>query len=361
MRAGPPDEVLAGSPLYQCRVSSWLGGDLLAGDIPVAAGHVTAKADQDVPEKLSFTVPRFAIPNDGTDVFDWRPGNDPRHPLARYGQQLDVTIIITSVATGDVWETRIGRYLITDWADDDAGSITVNADGMLRVVQDAKLTAPTSPSGTLTAEAQRLLPAGMGVSFDTALVDRACPTSMSWSEDRLGALQDIANAWPALLRTDEWGQVVYRAPLPAVPVPVLTLKDGVGGTLITAPRSDTRADAYNVVVATSSASDQADIQAIASVPSGPMSADGNYFPVVKKFSSPILDAASAQAAAQTMLDNSRRPAQSVPVTIAPDPRIDLDDAIEILRGAAGHMVTLPGTATGTYIPDPLDAGTFIHS
>ncbi len=105
---------------------------------------------------------------------------------------------------------------------------------------------------------RRLIPPGMGVSFDSALVDRTCPTSMSWSEDRLGALQEIARAWPALLRTDEWGQIRFKAPLPAVPTPpVVTLTDGEGGTLISAPRADSRKDAYNVVVATSSASDRA--------------------------------------------------------------------------------------------------------
>ncbi len=64
-----------------------------------------------------------------------------------------------------------------------------------------------------------------------------------------------------------------------------------------------------------------------------MSVNGPYGRVVKRWSSPLLDsAATAAAAAKTMLDNSTRPAQSVPVTIAPDPRIDLDDPVKILRG-----------------------------
>jgi len=333
MRAGPTDEVLAGTPLWSCRVSSWLGGQLLAATIPVSGGRYSAKADQDVPEKLSMTVPRFAPAVDGGDVFDWRPTST-GHPLARFGQQLDITIIVESSTTGDVWETRVGRVIITDWTDDDLGTITVTGEGMLGAIRDAKLLAPTTPSGTLTTEAQRLLPAGMGVSFDAALVDRACPTSMSWSEDRLGAFHDIANAWPALLRTDEWGQVVFRAPLPTVPVPVLKLTDGENGTVVAAPRSDTRKDAYNTVIATSSASgSNADIRGIAQITSGPMSVNGPYFPVVMKYSSPLIDSqATANAAARTMLDNSTRPAQSVPVSLAPDPRVDLDDAVEIDRG-----------------------------
>jgi hypothetical protein len=64
-----------------------------------------------------------------------------------------------------------------------------------------------------------------------------------------------------------------------------------------------------------------------------MSVNGPYFPVVMKYSSPLIDSqATANAAARTMLDNSTRPAQSVPVSLAPDPRVDLDDAVEIDRG-----------------------------
>jgi hypothetical protein len=211
--------------------------------------------------------------------------------------------------------------------------IAVTAEGMLARPRDDKLTAVTSPSGTLMQEVRRLLPAGMGVSFDPALIDRACPSSMSWSEARLGALQEIARAWPALLRTDEWGQLRFKAPLPAVPTPILTVKDGGGGTLVSAPRSDSRKDAFNVVVATSSASDRADVFGVAQIGSGPMSVNGPYGRVVKRWSSPLLDnVATATAAAKTMLDNSTRPAQSVPVTIAPDPRIDLDDPVQVNRG-----------------------------
>lgn len=333
MRPGPSDEVLAGTPQWSCRISSWLGSELLAATIPVDGGRATGKADQDVPEKLTFRVPRYAAAVEGGDIVDWRPGTDTRAPLARFGQQLDVTIIVRSVATAEVWETRIGRYQILDWKDDDGGTIAVTAEGMLARPRDDKLTAVTSPTGTLMQEVRRLAPAGMGVSFDPALVDRTCPPSMSWPEDRLGALKEIAAAWPALLRTDEWGQLRFKAPLPAVPTPVLTIKDGSGGTLVSAPRSDSRKGAFNRVIATSSASDRADITGRAEITSGPMSVNGPYGPVTKRWSSPLLDSiATANAAAKTMLDNSTRPAQSVPVTLAPDPRIDLDDPLQVKRG-----------------------------
>lgn len=350
MRAGPPDEVLAGACTWNARISSWLGSRMLAATVPISSGRVTGKvaddSDDDVIEMLSMTVPRYAAPTEGADVFDWRPGKAADHPLARFGQTLDITIVVSSVITGEVWETHIGQYQVKGWDDNDFGLISLTGESRLARPRDDSLLVPTSPLGTLMSEARRLAPAGMGVSFDPALVDRACPSAMSWSGSRLAALREIARAWPAVLRVDSWGQIVFKAPLPAVPVPVATLKDGRGGTLIAAPQKDSRADAYNMVVATSSKSDAVDVQGSASITAGPMSVNGDYGVVVKKWSSPLLDTkAQADAAAQTMLANSTRPAQAIPARIAPDPRIELDDPVEILRGAPGRMVTVPAAGS----------------
>lgn len=347
MRAGAPDEVLAGACLWRPRVTSWLGGRLLAAQVPILGGKVTAKTTDDVLEQLTITVARIAAPEVDADVIDWRPTSTDA-PLARFGQTLDVSIIVTSVVTGQTWETRIGRYQIKDWDDDDAGVITVKGESLIARPRDDKLLALTSPAGTFTSEVRRLLPPGMGVSFDPALTDRAVPQSMSWSTDRWKNLSEIAAAWPALVRIDEWGQLIFRAPLPAVPVPALTLRDGDGGTLITAPRADSRSDAYNLVIATSSSTDAADVQGVAAVTAGPMSINGPYGAVVKEWSSPLLEnIAQANASAATMLANSVRPAQSIPVTIAPDPRLQLDDPVEVLRG---DDTPLWGWVTGYELP-----------
>ena len=328
MRAGAPEEVLSGTCGWAPSVSSWLGGRLLDAEIPVGGGRLVAQVGQKIPERLTLTVPRF----DG--IRDMRPGDQVDHPLARYGQELQVSIIVSSSVDTDTWETRVGRFLITDWDDGDDGTIQVVAAGRLRRPEDAKLTSPTQPGtgATLMSEARRLLPPGMSAGFDPALVDRACPAGMAWSEDRLAALQEIADAWPALLRTDEWGQVAFRRPRPAVPVPVLTLRDGERGTLASAGRSDTREGAFNQVVARSSASGSEDVQAIAQQTTGPMAVTGEYGPVTKIWSSPLITSTEmALASAQTMLANSILPATSVPVRCVPDPRIDLDDPVEILR------------------------------
>ena len=354
MREGPPDEVLAGAVLWRPRVTSWLGGQMLAPEVPIRSGRVTGKADQEVIEELSITIARFAPPTLGRDRFDWRPGANPAHPLARYGQFLDVSILVESVLTRQVWETRIGRYQIKAWDDDDAGMITVKGESLLARARDDKLLELTSPVGTLASEARRLAPAGVGVSFDPALVDRPCPPAMSWSKSRMENLREIADAWPALLRVDSWGQYVFRSPLPAIPTPVLGLKDGEGGTLISAPRADSRDGVPNVVVASTGNSSEADVQGVAMLASGPMSVTGPYGVVVKEWSSSVLrDRAQAEAVARSMLESAARSAQSVPVRIAPDPRIEIDDPVSISRG---DDAPLWGWVTAWDLPLTADGG-----
>ncbi|MBW9118891.1 hypothetical protein JNB63_02165 [Microbacterium trichothecenolyticum] len=326
------DEILAGVCIWRSRVTSWLGGRMLAASVPITGGRASAKAGEDVPEKLTFTVPRYAPAEESGDNVDWRP-DATDHPLGKFGQELDVTIIISSVVTGSSFEYRVGRYLITDWSNDDAGTVTVKAEGLLRRVKGAKLLTASSPSGTFVSETRRLIPPGMGVSFDPALTDRACPSGMAWSRDRLKNLQEIARAWPALLRTDEWGQLRFTAPLPAVPVPEHTIRDGRWGTLISAPRSDTRTDSYNTVIVTATGGAGDDVQGIAQITAGPMSVNGPYGAEVKEWSSDLLtDEAEAFAAAKVDLDNSMRPAVVIPVRCAPDPRLVLDTAVSIQRG-----------------------------
>jgi hypothetical protein len=334
MRTGAPSEVLSGAAGWWPRIQAWRGGTLLADEVPVLSGRVTASVQQQVPERLTITVPRF-------DGRGWLP-RAADDPLARFGQELSVSIVVWSAVTGAQYETRIGRYLITDWDfDDSAGTIRVTAEGLLRRVADARLTSPISPrvGGTFMSEARRLLPAGMSAGFP-GLSDRSCPTSMEWSEDRLAALYEIADAWPARLRTDQWGQQQFLPPLPEIPTPVITLTDGLPygglpgnqrGTVIGADRSDTREGSYNVVVARSSATD-VDIQAVAQQTTGPLAADGPTGPVVKFWSSPLLRTkAQAQASADTMLANSLYPRRTVPVELVPDPRIDLDDPVDLIR------------------------------
>lgn len=322
MRAGPSASVLAAAASWRPMVSSWLGGSVLADDIPVLAGKVTWTVGQQVQSSLSLTVAASSV-EDGRTRY-WRP-TSPADPLARFGQVLDVSLLVDGVIT------RLGRFQIDNWMDGADGQIEVTAAGMLQAVADDRLIEATGPrdDGTLRSEFARLTPGYMSVQFDPSLVDRDCPKAMEFDEDRLKGLYEIADAWPARLREDSWGGIVILPPLPEIPTPVVTLMDGEGGTVISAPTSDSREGAYNMFIARSSANG-VDAQAVVTVSDGPMNPDGNYHPVPKFFSSPLLmDEDQCRAAATTMRNSSVRQSRVRKVRMAPDPRIELDDAVQL--------------------------------
>jgi hypothetical protein len=348
-----PEGVLAGVFSWSCQVSSWRAGVLLAAEVPIVGGSLSGDASAKVPERVDIVVPEKGW--DGTRTRSWVPGADAYHPLAKYGQQLDVVITVTSSVTGASGSVSLGRFQVQSWDHDDvARQVRVEAVGVLQRAADARFLAPEAPrpGGTFASELARLAPAGVPVEFDGALVDRPVPQSFAWDEDRLGALYDLADAWPARLRVDSAGTLRVLPPLPDLADPVLTVADGVRGTLVSAPTSDARDSIPNIVVFRGSDTDdpaRAPLTGVvARVPGGPMSPE-EYGEVVEFFSSPLVrTVAQAQAAVNTRLANAQRPARQRVVSCVPDPRVELDDAMEVLTGV---------THVSTEAPTVLDGGT----
>lgn len=328
-----PDDVLSGAAGWSCHVASWLDGQMLAESVPVHRGRVSASRGSRVPEKLTLSVP------ERVDGVSWRPGDDTRHPLARYGQRLVASVLVTSSVSGLTWQVRTGVYYVHSWRPR-GGLVEVTAYGPLQRAQEARFLAPEAPraAGTLVSEFRRLMVPGVSVSISPQLVDRACPQGMQWETDRLAALYEIVDAWPARMVTDGSGTVTLAPPVSDL-TPVHTWTDGVRGTLVDAQDEDTRDAAYNAIVATASAdtSTSDPIRWVAKQETGPMAwtGDGSGYGQVPRFwSSPLLQSeAQARDAAKAMLEREVRPSRMVQVTAAPDPRVDLDDVAWVVKGA----------------------------
>lgn len=338
--------VLTRSYGLRLSVESWLGDQLLADDIPVDAGSEEVDRSLRVPERVTLTVPRY------DRGVGWSPTSDD-HPLAANGQRLRVQVGIALDGGRVEWLQR--GWFVVEETTADRDSVSVTAVGLLALIDEARLVSPYQPSGTIASTLRGLVEPALTVTYDAALVDRAVPSGINFDEDRLAALMELLDAWGADAYVTEDG---YLSVVPAVQaaVPVLSLTDGVGGTVIEAIGSSTREGAYNVVVARGTASDGGQVQGVAYDALGPkrFGGDFNPLPVPYYYSSPLLTTvAQAASAAQTVLARMRRTtSREFTVRTVPHPGLQVGDVVSLTVGGdtalpcSVEALTLPYTADG---------------
>ncbi|WP_426568083.1 DUF5047 domain-containing protein [Streptomyces canus] len=312
------------SHTMRVRVEAWRDGELLTDDVPVDGGSESRDASVNVPESVSLTVPRR---DRGTD---WDP-IDPDHPLAAYGQQLHISYGV-DVGNGFEWIDR-GWFLVTE-SSADGDTVTVQAGGLLTLIDEAKFAAPYQPSGTFISTVRSLVEPALTVAFDSSLVDRSIPVGMQWDSDRLGALNEVLDTWPATARVTEDGLLLVE-PVTDGGTPVIDITDGTGGTVVRWQGSTTRDAAANCVIAQGEDSSGNQIQGVAydTQPASPFRFGGpfNPLPVPFTFSSPLLTTvAQCRAAAATRLRNLRRAnSRKLVATVVPHPGLLTGDVAAV--------------------------------
>jgi Domain of unknown function (DUF5047) len=317
-------DILTRSHVRYLAVESWRNGQLLAADIPVSEASEETDRTLRVPERVTVTVPRL------DRGVSWSPVADD-HPLAANGQTLRVKLGV-GLANGEVEWFQRGVFLVED-ATADGDTVTVTAVGLLALVDEARLVSPHQPSGTLVSTLRGLIEPALTVVVDATLVDRSVPAAVNFDEDRLGAVLQLLDAWPADAYVDPAG-VLQVKPAAQASTPVLALTDGTGGTVITASGSSTRDGAANVVVARGTASDGGQVQGVAyDTSGGPKSYGGpfNPLPVPHFFSSPLLTTvAQCNEAAATVLARLRRgTGRELRVSMVPHPGVQVGDVVSV--------------------------------
>jgi hypothetical protein len=339
--------ILDGSYTYHLRVSSWLGETLLADEVPVAAATEDSDRSLNVPERVSFTVPRQA------DGFDWTPTTD-THPLAAKGQTLKVTLGVSLGTAGIEWFQR-GEFLIIESVDD-GESIRVTAAGLLYLIDEAKFASPFQPTGTIASTLRQLIEPALTADLDSAPADRSVTAGLaaSWDNDRLAALRDLLDVWAADMFVNEQG---YLEVVPDVTptAAVRSFTNARGGTLVSASGSSTRDGGFNVVVVTGYAADGGEVRGVADVNNGPWSRFGgaaNPLPVPYAFSSPLLTTNfQCISAAYTILRRKMRQAvlREFTVTCTPDPTIQLGDPVAITTDYVTNLLCTVEALTLPYV------------
>lgn len=339
-------EVVLGSHTMLVRAESWRDGELLADNIPVADGSEERDRSLNVPERVSLTVPRR---DRGTD---WDPGSDPDHPLASYGQQLRISYGVDLGHGQYEWIDR-GWFLITE-SRAEGDTVSVTAQGLLTLIEEARFVAPYQPvtGDTLATTVRGLIEPALTVVIDPALADRGVPLAMQWDEDRLGALTEVLNAWPADARVHEDGYLLIE-PVTDLGAPVLALTDRKGGTVMRWQGGSSRDGAFNVVVAQGEDEEGNQLRGVAYDQTSPYRIGGSFspLPVPYFYASPLLKTVNqCRKAAQTTLTRLRRTAdRRLEVTMLPHPGLQLGDTVTVtnddLHGVLGTLerITLPYT------------------
>lgn len=332
--------VLRGSYVTKLHVNSWRGDELMYADVPAPSGNLTLDRSVGVPERLTLTVPRLA------DGVNWAPSTND-HPLSPYGQVFQVSL---GVMLGDTEELlRLGWFPITD-VSTEGDAVNVTAEGMLKLVDEAKFVAPFEPSGTLTDTVRALVEPALTVVFD-GLTDRSVPLGMKWDEDRLGALYEVIDAWPADAYVTEDGYLLVTAEVdPATVDPVWEITDDrETGTVVRWAGTTAREGAYNLVVARGETTTSEPVQAVefdedqasSTYYGGPF----NPLPVPYFFYSPLLaSVAQCEAAARSIMKRKRRArSKLITVEMVPNPTLRLGDVVAVtgngLDGAHGTIET----------------------
>jgi hypothetical protein len=341
-------EVVQRSYTMDIRAEAWLDGELLADDIPVSAGSEDRDRSQAVPERITLTVPRR------DRGIDWDPIT-PEHPLAAYGQLLRVDY---GVDVGGHMEWINRGWFLTTSSTTEGDTVTVTAQGLLTLIDEARFAAPFQPSGTLVSTIRSLVEPALTVDFDGALTDRSVPVGMQWDEDRLGGLNEVLDAWPAVPRVTEDGFLRIEPP-GDTGTPVLAITDGAEGTVVRWRGSSSRDGAFTAVVARGESTTGTQIQGVVydSDSASPLRSDGPFNPLTVPyfFSSPLLTTVDQcrAAAAATLLRLRRSASRTLDVTMVPHPGLETGDIVSVTGAGLTAQQCVIEKLTLPYQPDEM--------
>lgn len=334
-------------------IACYYNGRPVADEIPITEGSLEIDGTNSVPGQLTATLPRYLHNQTDGTVRDLLPTTD-NAPLGCSGTQVAVMYSVQIPGETERESVDLGWFRISSWEEEE-GTISITATSLEALIEEARLIAPiTIAKGTPFATAAATILGGrlpLKVSANAAKTTTMDP----FEEDRLEALTALTTAWPARMRVNTAGTLEIIPPVNDATDPIaVSLTDGENGTVIQSPTSGTRDGVYNAVRASGEAEgDVAPVSSVAYLSSGPRRWNGPYGNIPYFYSSPLLTTkAQATAAAKTRLAALQVTAQPLEVEIAPDPRLEPGDIVQVShRGGTRLMrldaVSLPLTYAGT--------------
>lgn len=215
-------------------------GDLLAEDVPVLGGSVSAQLQSRVTRTATFSVAPQWFPDSPDDPFS------PSHAIVTIEAGIaypNGDPEVFPVFTGRVYSARLSA----------AGDVTFRADDLAAevTVADFEQPFPSQPGASTVAEIRRIVRAAYPTAaFGPDDVDDAPVPRLVWDDDPGKALDDLATVAEARWYTLGNGRFVVRRLDYTGVTPVLSLHDGPEGTLVSADIEVSADDTFNSVVVT---------------------------------------------------------------------------------------------------------------
>jgi len=339
------NQALRESHAVVVQVDAWLGGSLIASNMPISGGSVSVASGSGVRRTLDVTIADRTLWSVlDTIGVELRPYRGIRYP------------------SGDVELVPLGVFSL------DQQSISVGPTGGIEVrsapdrwarVQRAQFEQPTPAiaTATIASEIQRLVTGAVsGITVTNNATSSAKAGPLIWEQDRAQAAADLATSIGAEVFFDNAGNLaIENAPLLGQ-TPVWTVDASPSGVLLSGERVRDRSRTYNVVVAyPTSLSGTAPYAPVIVADTDPTSrtyVNGPFGRVPYRYTTPAMTtSAQALQAATALLNRVKAVNAQLSVDAVVHPGLDRGDVITVLT---------PGGVTELHLVDsctiPLEVG-----
>lgn len=295
------------------------------GGLTFTDGSVSAALGSMVARNVSLSVPAQLYPTDTSDL------------LAPFGNELRITCGVTGGDGSSLYSWPVFRGRIGQVAQSSDGTCEVTAADRASDVADVGFVSPqnSNPLNTINAEWQRLIvDAVPDARFGISDTFGKLVQPLTWQFDRAGALDEMARSVSALWYPLANGDFVIRKfPWANPALPVLTMTDQVGGTVLAWQRSRARDSIFNVVTVTGERlNGDAPVFATASdtQPVSPTSILGNFGvrSRLERLNTPSSQG-GAQGVAEALLRTYIAPTEQWTVDAVADAALELGDVLTL--------------------------------
>lgn len=309
----------------------WYDGRPAIADLPVTEWSQSFTGGRQVSGVTKITV--------GDETGEMAPwGVD--EPLGVGGSLLQTRLILDTASVNLGWQRITDSSSAEIWRIAPNGAlwipggatISVGAEDLTTVIAASKFVSPEAPptGNTCMAEIRRLVLGIMDVTFEDGALDVAIPTSLTYRDERLDAVEDLISAMGCSYRVTGTGQLAVYAPNTDS---VWTVQPGeFSGNLINISRSQSMADLKNLIVARNTLQGGEELQAAAEETAGPLRTTGPHgrFPSFYQADFAENQYDMTEAAFKALEANLRDRSVTIPLTTIFHPGLEVGDWITVL-------------------------------